>query len=398
MITRALTAKLRQLGASFPVVTLTGPRQSGKSTLVRQVFDTLPYASLEDPDVRELALTDPRRFLAAYPQGAVLDEVQRVPSLFSYLQSIVDQQPTATALTAPYVLTGSQNFLLLHAITQTLAGRTAVLRLLPLSYAELSAAGQLPATLAALLLQGGYPRLTQVPLAPADFYPSYIQTYLERDVRLLQNVSDLSTFTRFVRLCAGRIGSPLNLSSLASDCGVAVNTAKAWLSVLEASYVVYLLPPHHQNFSKRLIKSPKLYFYDTGVACSLLGLRTAGQVETHYLWGSLFENLVVTEILKHYDAQGQVAPLYFWQDKTGREVDLLLETPGGELLALEVKAGYTLSPDYFRQLSYWRQLSGTAAERAFVVYAGEQQRTTEQGTYLPLKDLASILTSILDAS
>lgn len=388
MIARFLAGKLRQLAAGFPIITLTGPRQSGKSTLVRQVFDALPYASLEDPDVRALAHADPRRFLAAYPQGAVLDEVQRVPTLFSYLQGVVDQQPPPAA---PYVLTGSQNFLLLSAITQSLAGRTAVLRLLPLSYAELQAAGQLPATLAALLLQGGYPRLTQVPLAPADFYPSYIQTYLERDVRTLQNVSDLSTFTRFLRLCAGRIGSPLNLSSLASDCGVAVNTAKAWLSVLEASYVVYLLPPHHQNFSKRLIKSPKLYFYDTGVACSLLGLRTASQVETHYLWGSLFENLVVIEILKEYDARGRVAPLYFWQDKTGREVDLLLEIAGGGLLALEVKAGYTLSPDYFRQLSYWRKLSGSPVERAYVVYAGEQTRATAEGTYLRLADLAAVL-------
>ena len=213
-------------------------------------------------------------------------------------------------------------------------------------------------------------------------------------MRSLQNVLYLSTFTRFVRLCAGRIGSPLNLTSLASDCGVAVNTAKAWISVLEASYVVYLLPPHHQNFSKRLIKSPKLYFYDTGVACSLLGLRTAEQVETHYLWGSLFENLVVTEILKHYDGQGQVAPLYFWQDKTGREVDLLLEQPGGELLALEVKAGFTLSPDYFRQLNYWRGLSGTPAERAYVVYAGTGTQATAQGTYLPLADLPALLREV----
>ena len=391
MIQRAITFKLQQLAQAFPVLMLNGPRQSGKYTLVRAVFEGLPYTSLEDPDVRELAQADPRRFLAAYPQGAVLDEVQRVPELFSYLQGIVDARPAGAA---PFVLTGSQNFLLLDAIGQSLAGRTAVLRLLPLSYAELRVAGQLPPSLAATLLQGGYPRLTQVALAPADFYPSYLQTYLERDVRSIQNVTDLSTFTRFVRLCAGRIGSVLNLSSLASDCGVAVNTAKAWLSVLEASYVVYLLPPHHQNFSKRLIKSPKLYFYDTGVACSLLGLRTASQVETHYLWGSLFENLLVTEILKHYDARGQAAPLYFWQDKTGREVDLLLELPGGELLALEVKAGFTLSADYFRQLSYWRGLSGTPAERACVVYAGDTRRDTAQGTYLPWLELPGYLQAV----
>ena len=387
MIPRHIAPHLRRLAAGFPVITLTGPRQSGKSTLVRAVFGHLPYVSLEDPDVRELARQDPRGFLAAHPQGAVFDEVQRVPDLFSYLQSVVDRQPPPAA---PYVLTGSQNFLLLNAITQTLAGRTAVLRLLPLSCAELREAQQLAPDLDAAMLRGGYPRLTQTALQPADFYPSYIQTYLERDVRSLQNVSDLSAFTRFLRLCAGRIGSTLNLSSLASDCGIAVNTAKAWISVLEASYVLYLLPPHHANFSKRLIKSPKLYFYDTGLACSLLGLREAAQVSTHYLRGGLFENLVVTEILKHYDAQGQVAPLYFWQDKTGREVDLLLETPAG-IVALEVKAGMTLNAEYFKQLTYWRSLSGGPAERAFVVYAGLTTRSTPQGTFLRFDDLPGVL-------
>lgn len=387
MISRQLTPRLLQLAQAFPIITLTGPRQSGKSTLVRAVFPELPYLSLEDPDVRELARQDPRRFLAAYPQGAVFDEVQRVPDLFSYLQGIVDRPPPPAA---PYVLTGSQNFLLLDAISQSLAGRTAVLRLLPLSCAELRAAGQLPANPDEIIWRGGYPRLLKPQLSPADFYPSYIQTYLERDVRSILNISDLSAFTRFLRLCAGRIGSPLNLSSLASDCGVAVNTAKAWVSVLEASYVLYLLPPHHANFSKRLIKSPKLYFYDTGLACSLLGIRESAQVASHYLRGGLFENLVLTEILKHYDALGQVAPVYFWQDKTGREVDFLLDQPAG-LLALEVKAGLTMSTDYFRQLDYWRGLSGVSVERAYVLYAGATTLPTAHGTLLKLADLATIL-------
>ena len=387
MIPRQLTPKLLQLAQAFPVITLTGPRQAGKSTLVRAAFPALPYVSLEDPDVRALAQQDPRRFLATYPNGAVLDEVQRVPDLFSYLQGVVDQPSPPDA---PYVLTGSQNFLLLDAISQSLAGRTAVLRLLPLSCAEWQTAGQLPADVDAILWRGGYPRLLQPLLSPADFYPSYIQTYLERDVRSILNISDLSAFTRFLRLCAGRIGSPLNLSSLASDCGVAVNTAKAWVSVLEASYVLYLLPPHHANFSKRLIKAPKLYFYDTGLACSLLGIREGAQLASHYLRGGLFENLILTEILKHYDALGQVAPVYFWQDKTGREVDFLLEQPTG-LLALEVKAGLTLSTDYFRQLDYWRSLSGVPVERAYVVYAGTTTRPTAHGTLLQLADLATVL-------
>ena len=324
MIPRHLAPTLRRVAQAFPVITLTGPRQSGKSTLVRAEFGHLPYVSLEDPDVRALAQLDPRRFLTAYPQGAVFDEVQRVPDLFSYLQGVVDRQPPPAA---PYVLTGSQNFLLLDAINQTLAGRTAVLRLLPFSCAELRDVGRLVEDVDEILWRGGYPRLLQPLFSPTDFYPSYIQTYLERDVRSILNISDLSSFARFLRLCAGRIGSPLNLTSLATDCGIAVNTAKAWVSVLEASYVLYLLPPHYANFSKRLTKAPKLYFYDTGLACSLLGIRESAQVASHYLRGGLFENLVLTEILKHYDAQGQVAPVYFWQDKTGREIDFVLEQP-----------------------------------------------------------------------
>ena len=365
-----ITPKLLQLARAFPVVTLTGPRQSGKSTLVRAAFPALPYLSLEDPDVRQLARQDPRRFLATYGQGAVFDEVQQVPDLFSYLQGVVDQSPPPAA---PYVLTGLQNFLLLDAIGQSLAGRTAVLRLLPFSCAELRAVNQLPADTDAIMWHGGYPRLTQPRLSPADFYPGYIQTYLERDVRSILNISDLSNFTRFLRLCAGRIGSVLNLSSLASDCGVAVNTAKSWLSVLEASYVIYFLPPHYQHFNKRLIKSPKLYFYDTGLACALLGIRESAQVATHYLRSGLFENLILTELLKHYDAQGQVAPVYFWQDKNGREVDFLLETATG-LVALD----------------YWRGLSGMAAERAYVVYAGAATMPTAHGTLLRLADLPTI--------
>ncbi|HLK97633.1 MAG TPA: ATP-binding protein [Hymenobacter sp.] len=389
MITRALATKLQQLATGFPILTVTGPRQSGKSTLVQAVFPELPYVLLEDPDVRLLAQQDPRRFLATYPNGAIFDEVQRVPELFSYLQGVVDRQP---APAAPYVLTGSQNFLLLEGIGQTLAGRTAVLRLLPLSYSELAAANQLPTNVDDLLLRGGYPRLSNPALTPADFYPSYIQTYLERDVRSLQAIQDLSAFVRFLKLCAGRIGSTLNLTSLASDCGVAVNTAKSWISVLEASYVLYLLPPHYQNFSKRLIKSPKLYFYDTGLACSLLGIQQVQQLESHYLRGGLFENLVITEVLKHYYNQGQPAPIYFWQDKTGREVDLLIEHPTG-LLPLEIKAGMTLNQEYFKQLTYWNGLSGQPAERAYVLYAGPVSMPTKQGTFMRLAELDRLLTN-----
>jgi uncharacterized protein len=386
MIDRLLQTKLRQLAQQYPVVTLTGPRQSGKSTLVQAVFPDLPYVLLEDPDIRALALTDPRGFLANYADGAIFDEAQRTPDLFAYLQGIVDKQTAKR----PFILTGSQNFLLLDQINQSLAGRTAVLRLLPLSYAERQAANQLPATTDELLFQGGYPRLVTNQLDPTDFFPSYIQTYIERDVRSLKNITDLSAFTRFLRLCAGRIGSPLNLSSLASDVGVAVNTAKAWLSVLEASYIVYLLPPYHDNFSKRLIKSPKLYFYDTGLVCALLGLRRSDLIETFYMRGNLFENLVVSEVLKHFYNQGQPAPCYHWQDKTGREVDLLIEADTA-LLALEIKASMTLNLDHFGQLTYWNKLSGNTAAQSYVVYGGNTRQSTSVGTFVPLSGLSTLL-------
>jgi uncharacterized protein len=353
---------------------------------VQTVFPDLPYVLLEDPDIRTLAQSDPRGFLSNYVNGAIFDEVQRVPDLFSYLQGVVDRQ-TATR---PFILTGSQNFLLLDQISQSLAGRTAILRLLPLSYSERKAGQMLPVTVDELLFQGSYPRLVTRGLDPADFFPAYIQTYLERDVRSLKNITDLSAFTRFLRLCAGRIGSALNLSSLASDVGVSVNTAKAWISVLEASYVIYLLPPYYDNFSKRLIKSPKLYFYDTGLVCSLLGLRRADLVETFYMRGNLFENLVVSEVLKHFYHHGQPAPCYFWQDKTGREVDLLIETGTG-LLPLEVKAGMTLNKDYFAQLTYWNKLSGNTAANSYVIYGGTIQHRTEQGTFVPLAGLDELL-------
>ena len=386
MIERILGEKLRHLASQYSVVTLTGPRQSGKSTLVRSLFPELPYLPLEDPDVRLLAQADPRGFLANYADGAIFDEVQQVPELFSYLQGVVD----AGHHRQPYILTGSQNFLLMDKISQTLAGRTAVLRLLPLSLPELQAAGKVPDSVEELLFQGGYPRLINRRLDPADFFPAYIQTYLERDVRSLKNIVDLSAFSRFLRLCAGRAGNLLNLSALANDCGIAVNTAKAWLSVLEASYVVFLLEPYHKSFNKRIIKSPKLFFYDTGLVCSLLGLRRADLVETYYMRGALFENWVVSEVAKHFTNRGQRPPIYFWQDKTGREVDLLVET-NGKLIPIEIKAGQTMRPDYFDQLAYWNELSGNSSQNSFVVYGGSKRLSTKLGTYTPIADIGSIL-------
>ncbi len=381
MIARTLTAKIVALAQKLQVITLTGPRQSGKTTLVRAAFPAMPYVSLEDPDIRQFALTDPRGFLANYPAGAILDEVQNAPDLFSYLQRLVDENRSLQ-----FILTGSVNFLLMEKISQTLAGRTAMLHLLPFSFAELEPG---PEQYEDLIFKGRYPRIYDRDLAPADFYPSYIQTYVERDVRLLKNIGDINAFIQFTRLCAGRIGQLLNLAGLASDAGISPNTARAWLSVLESSYVLYRLQPYYRNFSKRLVKSPKLYFYDTGVACSLLGIRDASQVGLHYLKGALFENLIINEFVKRSFNRGEDSPPYFWQDNHGKEIDCLL-LAGEHVTPVEIKAGKTLSPSYFDNLRYWRTLAGLPEGQGYVVYGGEQSLQTSGGALVSWRQLTRI--------
>ena len=365
----------------FQVITLTGPRQSGKTILVRAAFPQMPYVSLEDPDIRQIALTDPRGFLANYPTGVILDEIQNTPDLFSYIQRLVDENRQAQ-----FILTGSSNFLLMERISQTLAGRTAVLHLLPLSFAELAPGAE---PYEDLIFKGRYPRIYDRDLAPTDFYPSYIQTYVERDVRLLKNIGDVNAFIQFTRLCAGRIGQLLNIAGLASDAGVSPNTAKAWLSVLESSYILYRLQPYHRNFNKRLVKSPKLYFYDTGVACSLLSIRDASQVTLHYLKGALFENLIITEFIKRSVHRGEVRQPYFWQDNHGKEIDCLL-VDGERVTPVEIKAGKTLSTSYFDNLKYWRPLAGLPEEQGYVVYGGEQSLHTSVGAYVSWRHLERV--------
>ncbi len=378
MIARTLTEKTIALAQKFQVITLTGPRQSGKTTLVRAAFPALPYISLEEPDIRQIALTDPRGFLANFPAGAILDEIQNTPDLFSYIQRLVDENHSAQ-----FILTGSSNFLLMERISQTLAGRTAVLYLLPLSFAELAPDVEQYET---LIFKGRYPRIYDREIAPTDFYPSYIQTYVERDVRLLKNIGDIHTFIQFVRLCAGRIGQMLNLTSLANDAGISPNTAKAWLSVLESSYILYRLQPYFRNFSKRLVKSPKLYFYDTGVACSLLGIRDENQVTMHYMKGALFENLIINEFIKRNFHRGDNRLPYFWRDNHGREIDCLL-VDGERVIPIEIKSGKTLSPSYFDGLKYWQLLARLPDEQGYVVYGGEQSMQTSTGAYVSWRHL-----------
>lgn len=370
MIARDIEAALRHLLRGFPVVTLTGPRQSGKTTLARVIFADRPYVSLEDPDVRQMALDDPRSFLGRYPNGAVLDEVQRAPQLLSYLQTRVD----ADGRMGLFLLTGSQQCGLMSGVTQSLAGRTAFVELLPFSIHELERAGVRPASLDAMLFEGGYPPLYDRGLTPRTWLSAYVTAYVERDVRQLLKVQDLDAFQRFVRLCAGRSGQILNLSSLATDCGITHNTAKAWISVLEASYILFQLRPHHANFSKRLVKSPKLYFYDTGLLCWLLGVREPGQLATHPLRGSIFETLIVSELVKSRFNRGERATLHYWRDSNGNEVDIIADA-GRKLMPIEIKSGQTLNRDFFTGLERWMALAGDHAISPILVYGGTETHT-----------------------
>ena len=371
MIPRTLEAVLRSAAAQYPVVTVTGPRQSGKTTLCRATFPDKPYVNLESPDVREFARTDPRGFLATYGAGAILDEIQRVPELLSYLQPLVDadQRP------GRFILTGSQQFEVMNTVAQSLAGRTAVLKLLPLSIAELAAAGISPGT-DQLLLSGFYPRIHDGGLDPTRALGDYVETYVQRDIRQLITIKDLALFEKFIRLCAGRIGQLLNLQSLGNDVGISHTTARSWLTLLEASYVVFLLQPWHVNLSKRQIKTPKLYFHDVGLASYLLGAETVQHISRHPLRGNLFENLIVSEALKYRYNRGKRSNLFFWRDAKGNEVDLVVEN-GPDVLPVEVKAGATINPDYFRGLTAFCQRMKEPPQNAALVYGGaERQRRT----------------------
>lgn len=371
MIERNIRPVLDRLAQQYPVLTITGPRQSGKTTLAKASFPDKPYASLEDPDVRRFATEDPRGFLAAYPQGAILDEIQHAAHLPSYLQTMVDADPSP----GRFVLTGSQQFALMKQVSQSLAGRTALLRLLPLTLAEVCRLrpDHTRAPLPQVLLDGFYPRIHDRRLDPGQTLADYFATYVERDLRQLAAVHDLQRFERFVRLCAGRTGQILNLSSLGNDAGVSHATASAWVDLLQTSYVVHLLPPWFSNTGKRLIKSPKLYFYDVGLACWLLGLRTPEQVARDPLWGSLFENFVIMEALKDRFNVGDSAPLYYYRDSEGNEVDLLMPV-GPRLHAIEIKAGATVNPDYFKGLKTFAKHHSPSCAGGAVVFGGEQSQ------------------------
>ena len=387
MYKRSLAAILERYAQIYPVIEITGPRQSGKTTLARSLFSHLPYVSFEDLGIRNLFQNDPKKFLDGYEDGAIFDEVQHVPDLFSYLQGIVDASPK----TGRYILTGSQNFLLNEKITQSLAGRVGVTTLLPLSFSELG----MPTDTNENIFKGGYPRLYDKNMTSEEFFHSYVNTYIERDARQIINIESLASFQKFMRLCAGRVGQLVNFSSLANDCGISDMTVRRWLSVLEASYIIFFLQPFYKNFSKRLIKMPKLYFYDTGLACHLLGIDSAQQVGSHYHQGALYENMVILEILKGRLNRSRRPNMYFWRDLTGHEVDLIGEWGGG-IKAIEIKSGMTFQPDFIKNVRFFCDLvakepSETVPVQGYLVYNGDYQGTFLETKLVPFAQIDSVL-------
>ena len=373
---------LLQRAMLYPVVTVLGPRQSGKTTLCRMAFPDKPYVNLEQPDVREFAQQDPKAFLAQFPDGAVLDEIQNVPSLLSWIQVLTDADPRK----GRFVLTGSHQLQVSAQVTQSLAGRTAVLELLPLSLSELAKASDLPTVEPAdanvLMLQGGYPRIHAQGMPPEVMLSDYFATYVERDVRQLINLRHLREFGQCVRLLAGRTGQLLNQTSLGNEVGVSSNTITQWLSILEASFLVFSLAPWSVNIGKRLVKSPKIYFYDVGLACWLLGITTVEQLQHHPLRGALFENLVVLEVLKSLRNQGLRDPLYFFRDSNGLEIDLLLDHADG-LQLVEIKASQTVSAALFKNLRTVSTLLGDRVKTQHLIYGGAERQDRTGVEVLP---------------
>ena len=368
-VKRNLEAQATRLMKLFPVVTITGPRQSGKTTLVKAIAKDYSYVSFENLDIRENAQKDPRGFLRQYPDKAIFDEIQLVPELVSYLQEVIDNKNQP----GMFLLTGSQNLALHEQVSQSLAGRTSMLRLLPFEISELRDQPQLKNwDFHHWIVNGFYPRIFKQQIPPSDYYPAYFETYIQRDVRLIQNIHNLSGFITFIRLCAGRIGQLLDLSSLANDTGISVNTAKGWLSILEASYIIFLLQPYYKNLNQRVIKSPKLYFYDTGLACWLLKIADPDQLDAHYLRGGLFENLIIADLLKQSYHNLKQTDLYFLRNSNGVEVDCLSESPKG-LELIEIKSGQTFNQNFLSGLLKWSKNIADPSIRKSLVYAGKEE-------------------------
>lgn len=380
MILREAQQELLNLSKQYKALAVVGPRQSGKTTLVKAVFLNKPYVSLENTDTRAFAIEDPRGFLNQFPDGAILDEVQRTPELFSYLQQILDENPRV----AQFILTGSNNFLLQQNMSQSLAGRVGYLNLLPFSLSEIK--NKVPKTINDILFKGFYPPLYDRDFETQKWFSNYIRTYVERDVRQLKNIENLVVFERFMKLCAGRVGQLLNKSALAIEVGVDSKTIESWIGILEASFILFRLKPHYNNFNKRLVKMQKLYFYDVGLASALLGIQNPNQLDLHPFKGSLFENMVLVELLKQRLNKGESNNLYFWRDSKGNEIDVIIDNFDA-LIPVEIKSGKTITKEYFKGLKYWNTMTGFSEGK--IVYAGKEYQKRSNGfEVIPLTLLA----------
>lgn len=384
MIPRQVSGEIKAQVGKYPVITITGPRQSGKTTLIKQLFGDLPYFSLEDPDVRLTIESDPRGLFQQYGHRMVLDEVQRLPELLSYLQGIVDNDRDAL-----FILSGSHNMLMMENVTQTLAGRTTIFYLLPLSYEELQVELEPNVSPLQLMWRGGYPRIYDRDLDIQRFYRDYIATYVQRDVRLVRNIGNLDAFTRFLGICAGFIGQNLNKNALGTAAGVNRETVDNWLSVLQTTFVTYHLPPYYRNFKKRLVKSPKLYFSDTGLACALLGISSTDALYNYYQRGAIFENFVLNEAVKAHYNLGLHPPFFFWRDSNQHEIDLLIDRDG-QLRPVEIKSGATFRKDFTKQLAWFTDVSEVPVQRPTVVYGGENSQMIDGYQLLSWRDIATL--------
>ncbi len=365
MVKRQLIKVLKKYAKKYPILTLTGPRQSGKTTLLKSLFKEYRYVSLENQDNRQFALQDPNGFLEEYDKFVILDEVQQAPVLFSYIQTKVDED----AIMGQYILSGSQNFYLLENITQSLAGRTIILKLLPFDFSELKQADLLPKDYTESILKGFYPAIYDRNITPDVYYSNYIQTYVERDITTLRNVHNLRQFKDFLSICATRASQLLNINDMARDAGISHTTAKKWISLLETSYILFLLPPYFNNFSKRIVKSPKLYFYDTGLLSYLLNIKSPTALKKQSLKGHLFENMIVSEYVKQNQHKNLLLDLYFWRDSKGHEIDLIFEDDKG-FNAVEIKASTTIKYDFFKNLNYFKSISKDLEINETLIYAG----------------------------
>jgi len=387
-------SKIIQPYTKFPAIAILGPRQSGKTTFARMTFPQHKYVLLEDLDNRELARTDPRKFLRTHENeyGIIIDEFQYAPDLLSYIQIEADEKKRQ----GYFILTGSQNFLMNAAITQSLAGRVGILTLLPFSLHELTVNNIVPRDSDEAMFKGGYPGLYVAQSNPRTLYLSYIQTYIERDVRQLMDVGDLGAFQKFLQLCAGRIGQQLNLSDLAAVCGISVTTARRWIAILEASYIIFLLQPHFNNFNKRLTKAPKLYFYDTGLACALLNIASPSALTLNSFRGSLFECFIIADLYKQFCNLGDRPSLYYWRDLNGRlEVDAIIEVASQYLYPIEIKSGETIASDFFNNLVAWSELAKKNPEDGYLIYGGDLVQERSKGTVLGWKSVGQLVDKLL---